>query len=673
MNLKLTKFVLLLFLFAVNTLLAQYKTVVKIVIADKLPSNISLKEERFLNNVVVHLQNANYLRALPFTDSLLAERNDCWYYQYLQAICYSYSQNHLKKSLEIFNQLKSYKDSLEDYSLFYANLLWNLEDFENSYITYKQYLNESQSLIEYKDFALNRIFQYETMLEQKRFQQQANIRNIGATINTVNFEYAPVINSAGNRLYFTYRGEKSVGGKQITPGVNDDEKGVYYEDIFYSDLINDSTWSEPQPIKELNTIYHEALLSISQDEKTMFLYRNTSAGTGDIYFSKFTNGKWSNPEKLKGEVNTSSWEGSAFLSPDGKYLYFSSERPGGYGGKDLYRAKLIDGKWKKVENLGPTINTKADEDSPVLFGDGKILFFSSNGHRSMGGFDLFRADLVEGKWQEPINVGIPINTTKDDVFFTITADGSKAYISSDRKGTIGKQDIYEITPGLIGKPTRLLILSGIVKYNFEPVESKILINSTLNPHISYEPIYTNNKGEFTFTLPAQDEFNLNFYVNDSTLISKKVSTAVVDTISKLFIEIDFLDSLLQKEFAITDDKIQKLKGEFEDFNINSVEIIPVLKNKLDDLYFSIQIGAYKDEENFDLSKFINLDKIARIYDKDDKLIRFFIGKSDTIFEAFEKLNEIKNRKIQDAFIVAFYKNKRISFNEAVNLLSESLK
>lgn len=653
------------------TVLAQYKTIIKIVNADNIPQNLNEESEKYLNNIIIHFQQATYLRALPFVDSLSAKNPDNAYFKYFKAIVYSYSNNLLEQSEKLFEELSSKKDSLEDFDLFYANMLWNKGDYIKSAEFFKKAFASNLSLEAYKEFALNRILQYDNLVEQQKYKQFVVIKNIGPPVNTEDSEYAPVINASGTRLYFTYRGVNSEGGKQLTPGQKDEEKGIYFEDIYYAEKISDTLWDNPKPIKELNTIYHEALLSVSQDEKQMFLYRNTSGGTGDIFISQNINGKWSNPEKLRGEVNTSSWEGSAFLSPDGKYLYFASERPGGYGGKDLYRAKLIDGKWKKIENLGPQINTKADEDSPVLFGDGNILFFSSNGHKSIGGFDIFRSDNINGKWSEPINVGAPVNTPKDDIFFTITADGSVAYLSSDRKGSLGKQDIYEIKPGLIGNPAKLVVLKGIVRYNFNPVEAKILIRSELNSKVNYEPIFSNSKGEYTVTLPAQDNFKIEFTFLDNISITKSVSTETVDTISALFLDVDLFDNETEQSYALTEQKISILKSEFEEFDLKDPLTVMYLKDSLENLYFSIQVGAFKDENNFDHSKFINLSRIRREYNSNDKIVRFYIGNYQTIEKSLEDYLNIKNRLIDDAFIVAFYNNEKISLKSALEILSNS--
>jgi Tol biopolymer transport system component len=153
---------------------------------------------------------------------------------------------------------------------------------------------------------------------------------------------------------------------------------------------------------------------------------------------------------LKGDVNSKWWEGSITISHDGRKIYFASERPGGLGGRDIYEARLSnDEKWVDVKNLGSNVNTSMDDDAPFLHPSGKYLVFSSAGHNSMGGFDIFVSELkADSTWDKPKNIGYPINSTTDDKFYTVTADGLNGYYSSDKKGGLGKQDLYKVTPGI---------------------------------------------------------------------------------------------------------------------------------------------------------------------------------------------------------------------------------
>ncbi|HEU4719372.1 MAG TPA: hypothetical protein VFU15_16120, partial [Bacteroidia bacterium] len=259
------------------------------------------------------------------------------------------------------------------------------------------------------------------------------ITNLGDSINTQYPDYSPVISIDENTIIFTSRrsGDKGIDGQ-------------YYEDILIADKKDDGTWGAAHPISPyINTPTNEASISLSADGQTLFIYKDDNGG--DIYQSTQMNGQWMTPVPMGGDINSKYWETHACLSADGNTLYFVSDRPGGFGGRDIYRVvKLPNGKWSKALNLGPTVNTPEDEDAPFIHPDQKTLFFSSKGHKSMGGFDIFFTSLNDsGKWAEPINVGYPINTPDDDIFYVTSPDGKRAYFSSVRQGGYGEKDIYE--------------------------------------------------------------------------------------------------------------------------------------------------------------------------------------------------------------------------------------
>lgn len=273
----------------------------------------------------------------------------------------------------------------------------------------------------------------------------AKIKNLGLEINSDFDDGMPSVTADGKTLIFTSRRPDTKGG-----GI-DPNTGLYYDDIYMSTWNDEKNkWNEAEnDLGDLNTTGHDACLSISPDGSTIFVYRNIPkiTGSGDIFYSvKRPDGKWTNPKTIGKPVNSSFYEGSCCLAPDGSALYFVSERNGGYGNADIWRSKKI-GKnlWAKPENLGPVINTEEDELSVFMHPDGKTLFFSSRGHKTMGGYDIFMTQMKpDSSWTEPVNLGYPINSTKDDLSFTIAADGKKAYISSRKDGGYGGADIYEI-------------------------------------------------------------------------------------------------------------------------------------------------------------------------------------------------------------------------------------
>jgi hypothetical protein len=173
------------------------------------------------------------------------------------------------------------------------------------------------------------------------------------------------------------------------------------------------------------------------------LYRDHDGG--DVYISKLKGNEWSRPKAIEAPINSKYQENSATFSFDGRGLYFVSDRPGGYGGKDIYFSRADkNGNWSEPINLGAAINTKYDEIGVFMLPDGKTLYFSSKGHYTMGGYDVFKTVFENGKWLEAINLGYPINSADNDVFFSISANGRHGFYSSVRPEGMGGQDIYMI-------------------------------------------------------------------------------------------------------------------------------------------------------------------------------------------------------------------------------------
>jgi hypothetical protein len=259
---------------------------------------------------------------------------------------------------------------------------------------------------------------------------------------------------------------------------NPDPNGNYYEDVFISHRVGDHWLTSESIGTNINTKNHDASIALSADGQKLFLFHSTDKDGGDIYMSKLSGDVWGAPEQLGPTINTKYWEGSCSLSADEQTLYFASERPGGLGGKDLYKSsKMPDGSWGKAENLGPTINTIYNDDSPFIHPDGITLFFSSEGHSSIGGYDIMYSTIKDGRWAEPTNMGYPINTTEDERFYVLTADGEHGYYSSDMKGGFGGQDIYTVTPGFFGEKPILALVVGTVFADDKAVDATIKVTN----------------------------------------------------------------------------------------------------------------------------------------------------------------------------------------------------
>ena len=220
----------------------------------------------------------------------------------------------------------------------------------------------------------------------------------------------------------------------------------FYNAVMYSRLI-DGKWTAPVNISpDLQTDGEVFISCLSADGKQLFLSINDNFNS-DIYSSSLVRDTWTKCVKLNKNINTKYWESHAFISDKGDQLVFASDRPGGFGGLDLYISTRVAGDWGAPVNLGLVINTQFNEDRPFLINNSRTLFFSSQGHENMGGYDIFRTDLqANGLWTEPKNLGYPLNTPDDEFFFMPTGDGKSGYYSIFKSsGGFGKEDIYKIT------------------------------------------------------------------------------------------------------------------------------------------------------------------------------------------------------------------------------------
>jgi len=353
------------------------------------------------------------------------------------------------------------------------------------------------------------------------------IRNLGPQINSPYPDFAPVISADESILYFTSRRPGSTGNK-VAPD------GLYYEDIYVSENRN-GQWTPARNVgAPLNTTAHDACIALSADGQTLFLFNSENGG--DIFQSRLKGTRWLPPKNMGSPINSKYWEPSVCLSADERTLFFVSDRPGGLGGRDIYMCRrLPNGKWSAPINLGPPINTPYDEDGPFFHPDGKTLFYSSNGPNSMGGFDIFRTELrPDSTWAPPVNLGYPINTPGDDIYFVLSASGLHGYYASERDDSYGEKDIYLIdfsTLQVAAQPTEskeeelnvssepasapvfrpnLTLVTGII-YDSEtqaPLEATITIID--NVRAETLAVLTSNAatGKYLISLPAGKNYGI---------------------------------------------------------------------------------------------------------------------------------------------------------------------
>lgn len=409
-----------------------------------LPQFYALAQKRWGARDVIRLEDANiyleitdYKSALDLFVPLYEEYGAVENMEYKIGLCYYNLEQH-EEAREYFSRAEEHGNPNAAYYL--GKYFHEYEEFDKAIRKYQafRYMEGDK---DYEPAEVDRLIEIsERAKEMMKNPIQAKVYNIGPSVNSEYDDYGPVISADESMMAYTSRREGTTGDKK-------DPYGEYLEDIYISFNESDQ-WKKSSNIGEpLNTNTHDAVVGLSPDGNSMIIYRtNKDLSAGDLYISEDVNGKWSEPEKLSENINSEYQESSASLTQDGRVIYFSSDRPGGHGGKDIYRVvRLGNNEWSLPLNLGPTINTKFDEDAPFIHPNGKTLYFSSKGHKTIGGYDIFKSTLGEDYWSIPENLGYPANTVRHDIFFVLAADGNRGYYSTRLPEGFGGHDIYVVS------------------------------------------------------------------------------------------------------------------------------------------------------------------------------------------------------------------------------------
>ena len=297
-----------------------------------------------------------------------------------------------------------------------------------------------------------------------------DFENLGPNINSEYPDYYPMITPDESLIGFTSRRKANVGARL-------EFDGFYPSDIWTSRVVEGEFAAAENAGRAINASYDEQLVGMSVKGDMLFIYSDNVKDYGNIYYSNYSDDAYGPKIKFDDVINSSDFESAATISSDRNTLFFASNRKGGYGGKDLYMTrKLPTGEWAQPQNLGPKINTAMNEDFPYLFHDGQSLYFASEGHNSIGGYDLFRSNWnsENNTWTSPVNIGYPVNTPDDNMTISFTEDQRQAYVSCWRKGSHGDLDIYRVS-FLDKDPRRTIYKAKIVKENSEHIVKSAFI------------------------------------------------------------------------------------------------------------------------------------------------------------------------------------------------------
>ncbi|MEN9859212.1 MAG: hypothetical protein RIT50_1334 [Bacteroidota bacterium] len=385
--------------------------------------------------------------------------------------------------------------------LSYASGLAGTGDFIKALEITDKYIDQVKPTGSQLELALTRKRSYTFAVQQEKEQQSEKNtvgfapKNLGATVNSKMSEYLPSQTIDGTQLFFTRRVD------------------IYNEDFYGSSRQKISTWENAQPLKgSLNTPQSEGAMMISQDGNWLVFtgcYRPDSYGGCDLYISYKNKEGWSAAKNLGNRINSDQWESQPCLSPDKRELYFASRKPGGLGGSDLYVSRLQDnGQWSDPENLGPGINSAADEQCPFIHADNQTLYFTSSYWPGYGDDDLFMVRKVaEGKWSTPKNLGYPINTIDREGTLFITADGKTAYYASERKDSYGGLDLYsfELNPSIRPYETRWVTGKVTDKKTGTGISATLELTDLQTRQV-ISRVKTDSLGNYLLTLPTGRDY-----------------------------------------------------------------------------------------------------------------------------------------------------------------------
>lgn len=425
--------------------------------------------EEDMSNALVH-----YVQADSF-------HSKSAYLNYRMGICYLSSTQKYKalEKLEFVEQTNPDEKDYPDLDFHLAQAYHLDGQFDKSITMFRAYKETlGQSDAEMRFFINKKIQECKVGKELAKNPVRVWVDNLGPNINTAYPDFAPVLSADTRDLIFTSRRPEGNVSK------DKDESGYNYEDIYFSERASAEAdgWSKAKNIgKAINTKSHDATVGLSPDGKSLITYHGVNRKNGNLLITKKDdNGEWQKLENIGSTINTDYHEEAATLSFDEKKLFFVTDKPGGLGGHDIYMALWDEANktWGEPENIGGPVNTEFDEKGVFFHPDNKTLYFSSNGHSTMGGLDIFKTeyDAETKEWSEPVNIGYPINTPDDDVYYVVSGNERYAYFSSVREDGFGEKDIYQLT-FLGDKKEPIYASSGLVNGALDNLKDKEVVNN----------------------------------------------------------------------------------------------------------------------------------------------------------------------------------------------------
>ena len=435
----------------------------------------------------------NYNGTIDLLETLLkknehnAEASLFLYQVYAEARQYQKSINTFEKLIQLDSSI------FLPYIVKYASQYAMLGNYVKAYSIIESYKNKLPSYLKNKAAELLSICSYAQM---HPIQSEIIVTNVGDSINSADAEYFPSITVQDSIFLFMRRTS-------------------FKREDFFTSTITKNKFSKAHPLSDdLNIEEKKGSMSLTQDLNTLYYaadYNQKGYGRYDIYKVTKTKNGWSEPKNVGKNINSDYWDSAPSIAPDNQALYFCSNRPGGYGGIDIYVAyKNEKGYWEEAVNMGPTINTAGDEQAPFIHADNKTLYFSSNGWPGFGGADLFLSrKKIDGTWSSPINLGYPINSFDNEGSIAVSGGGIEAYIASDRADSRGSLDIYKVILASNTRPNKTYYINGLITdaVTKKPIAGEVVLMNT-NEETSTMQIKVDSNGNFILGLPYLDSIGI---------------------------------------------------------------------------------------------------------------------------------------------------------------------
>lgn len=668
---------------------------------NKLDSSLLNDNDNFKIGLSYFLSTHNQVAGLPYFNKYIVQSDSVITAAYFYLGSLYHKNYEFDKSIE---QLETFIQKLE------VEYLKGAIELE----IYKQFLDEAETIVANCNYA-------KTMVKSPR---KVLTENLGDSINTKYQEYAPAISLDEKTLVFTSR-RPLYKGERVSPD------GDYFEDIFITKLIKGSLFEEkdkedkeksgffslltpfeytkpsrlPQTINSKN---HDASIQLSNDGNKLYFYRNS-----DVWTTNRTDSTWSEPIKME-VVNTESFEPSVFITLDEQTMFITSEKEGGFGKMDIYVSeKDSAGNWSEPQNLGAKINTPNDEDISYVSPGKNTIYFSSKGHSSMGGYDVFKSIKKEGEWSAPINMGSPVNTPYNDAFFVMTPKYNRGYYASERPEGKGGMDLYRLT--FADERNPLAELAGLVlkgdslipaKSKITMIEKESLVSTVQNSkeqkgdylllveHGKTYEMLVETEGfapyKKTFVIPAQlDYYQLyqeihHIYIRDSegNIIGQQIITYNAfydienatknDTVNKYFSDSKYsehiraaenttVEKFIDVKFYMTEDSLQRLLERDKSLSFMFSDFAEISY-------------MYKNDENFRLAlnSYVEGKKIDKEYLKKNT---FLVNEINNVADLTKAINDPNNSNSKHLTILFDYKihDLSVTSKRELDIIAEYMK